>query len=89
MEREPKKLRTVTEQAALWHEYDFLVSPFVYHFRRVHPANKNIMMEIIPNAGKELVKAADPLANQEIPLYYTHSKTNLYNNISSASGTLS
>jgi hypothetical protein len=39
------------------------------------------MMEIIPNTGKVLVKAADPLAKQGIPLYYTHSKTNLYNDI--------
>jgi hypothetical protein len=60
------------------------------------------MMEIIPNTSKVLVKAADPLAKPEIPLYYihtsfidklnrgrqsasplyyTHSKTYLYNDI--------
>ena len=48
MEREPKKLRTAAEKGALWHEYDFLVHRFVAHLRRVHPANKDIMMEIIP-----------------------------------------
>jgi hypothetical protein len=48
---------------------------------RVHPANKAIMMEIIPNTSKVLVKAADPLAEPDIPLYYTHSKTYLYNDI--------
>jgi hypothetical protein len=35
----------------------------------------------IPNAGKVLVKAADPLAKLEIWLYYTQSKTHLYNDI--------
>jgi hypothetical protein len=64
----------------LWHEYDFLVHQFVAHLRRVHPSNKAIMMEI-PSAGKVSVKAADPLAKPEIPLYYTHSKTHLYNDI--------
>jgi hypothetical protein len=38
------------------------------------------MMEIIPNTSTVLVKAAYPLEKQEIPLYYTHSKTFLYNN---------
>jgi hypothetical protein len=80
MERQPKKLRTATEKGALWHEYDFLVHQFVAHLRRVHPSNKAIMMEI-PSAGKVSVKAADPLAKPEIPLYYTHSKTHLYNDI--------
>ncbi len=62
MEREPKKLRTATEKGALWHEYDLLVHQFVTHLRRVHPANKDIMMEIVPlaSAGKVSVKAADP-----------------------------
>ena len=80
MESHPKKLRTATEKGALWHEYDFLVHQFVAHLRRVHPSNKAIMMEI-PSAGKVSVKAADPLAKPEIPLYYTHSKTHLYNDI--------
>ncbi len=80
MEREPKKLRTATEKGALWHEYDFLDHQFVAHLRRVHPSNKAITMEI-PNAGKVLVKAADPLAKLEIWLYYTQSKTHLYNDI--------
>jgi hypothetical protein len=62
METHPKKLRTATEKGALWHEYDFLVHQFVAHLRRVHPANRSTMMEINPNAGKVLVKAADLLA---------------------------
>jgi hypothetical protein len=81
MEREPKKLRTATEKGALWHEYDFLVHQFVSHLHHVHPVNKAIMMKIIPNTSKVLVKAADPLAKPEIPLYDTHSKTYLYNDI--------
>ncbi len=81
MEREPKKLRTATEKGALWHKYDFLVHQFVMHLRRLHSANKDIMMETIPSTGKVLGKAADPWAKQGIPLYYTHSKTNLYTNI--------
>jgi hypothetical protein len=62
-------------------EYDFLVHQVVTHLRRVHPANKDIMMEIVPSAGKVSVKAADPLVKQGIPLCYTHSKANLYNDI--------
>jgi hypothetical protein len=54
MEREPKKLRTATDKGALWHEYDFLVHQFVTHLRHVHPANKDIMMEIVPSAGKSI-----------------------------------
>ncbi len=83
MEREPKKIKTATEKGALWHEYDFLVHQFVAHLRHVHLANKAIMMEFIPNTSKVLVlvKAADPLAKLEILLYYTHSKTYLYNHI--------
>jgi hypothetical protein len=80
IEREPTRLRTATEKGALWHEYDFLVHQFVAHLRRVHPANKDIMMEI-GNFGKVLVKAAVPLAKLEYQLYYTHSKTNLCNDI--------
>ncbi len=76
MAREPKKLRTVTEKGALWHEYDILVHQIVAHLCHIHPANKDIMMETIPNTGKVLVTAADPLAKQGIPLYCTHSKTN-------------
>ncbi len=64
MEREPKKLRTAMEKGALWLEYGFHVHQFVTHLRRVHPANKDIMMEIVPSAGKVSVKAADPLAKQ-------------------------
>jgi hypothetical protein len=81
MERQPKKLKTATEKGALWHEYNFLVHQFVAHLRRVHPANKATTMEIFPNTSKVLVKAADPLAKREIPLYYIHSKTYLYNDI--------
>jgi hypothetical protein len=82
IEREPKKIKTGTEKGALWHEYDFLVHQFVAHLRSVRPVkNKAIMMEIIPNTSTVLVKAADPLEKQEIPLYYTHSKTFLYNNV--------
>ena len=65
----------------MWHESDFLVHQFVAHLRRVHPANKAIMMDIIPNTSKVLVKAADPLAKPDIQLYYTHSKTYLYNDL--------
>jgi hypothetical protein len=89
MEREHKKLRTATEKGALWHEYDFLVHQFVAHLHRFHTAIKGIMMEIIPNTGKVLVKVADPLAKPEIRLYYIHSKTNLSTILSSASGPLS
>ena len=65
----------------MWHEYDFLVHQFVAHLRSVHSTNRATMMEINPNAGKVLVKAADPLAKPGIPLYYTHSKTYMYNDI--------
>ncbi len=80
MRREPKRLRTATEKGDLWHEYDFLVHQFVAALCRVRSANKDIIMEI-GIFGKVLVKAADTLAKQEYPLYYTHSKTNLYNDI--------
>jgi hypothetical protein len=48
----------------LWHEDDFLFHQFVARLHRVHPANKDIMMEI-GNFGKVLVKAAYPLAKPE------------------------
>ena len=35
----------------------------------------------VEKKGSVVVKAANPLAASGVPLYYTHSKTNVYNNI--------
>ena len=37
------------------------------------------MMDVSGFDGKNSVKAADPLAAPGIPLYYIHSKTDMYN----------
>ena len=36
---------------------------------------------VVEPMGKIVVQAANPLAAHGEPLYYTHSKTNMYNNI--------
>lgn len=67
-----------TEKGALYHEYDWQTHQFVTHLRRVHSSNPPIQMKV----GQTMVnvKAADPLAPPGVPLYYFHSKTDLYNN---------
>jgi hypothetical protein len=62
-----------TQKGALYHEYDPLVHEWITHFRRVHPKNPEVQI------GGVSVKASNPLAPPKVPLYYMHSKTQLYN----------
>ena len=77
--KKPKK-RADTDKGALYHAYDLKTHQFIAHIRRVHPLNKDIEMEV-EKKGRVVVKAANPLAAPGVPLYYTHSKTNSYNNM--------
>ena len=74
------KMRVDTDKGALFHEYDLKTHQFVAHIRRIHPGNRDIEMVVEP-MGKIVVQAANPLAAPGEPLYYTHSKTNMYNDI--------
>ena len=78
--RQQKKVKRETEKGALWHEYDLPAHQYIAHLRRVHHSNLDIMMEV-SGKGKVLVKAANPLAEPGIPLYYLHRKTAMYNDI--------
>ena len=78
--RQQKRVKRETEKGALWHEYDLLAHQYIAHLRRVHHSNCDIMMEV-SGKGKVLVKAANPLAEPGIPLYYVHRKTAMYNDI--------
>ena len=72
--------RAETDKSALYHAYDLRTHQFIAHIRRVHPLNKDIEKEV-EMKGRVVVKAANPLAAPGVPLYFTHSKTNSYNNI--------
>jgi hypothetical protein len=84
----PKRMKVVEETGVMFNEYDWKCHQFIAHLRRAHPTNPPTMMALEGFEGQVLVKAADPLAKPCIPLYYFHSKTKLYNNISSISGTV-
>ncbi len=60
--------------------YGLRTHQFIAHIRRIHPLKKDIEMEV-ENKGKIVVKAANPLSALDEPLYYTHSKTKMYNEI--------
>ena len=77
--RKPPKKRADRDKGALFHEYDLRTHQFVAHIRRIHPLNRDIEMVVEPK-GKIFVQAANPLAAHGKPLYYTHSKTDMYNN---------
>ena len=76
-----RKARREQDFGALYHEYDWTCHQFIAHLRRVHPGNPSVMMNVAGKQGQVLVKAADPLAEKGMPLYYFHSKTKLYNDI--------
>ena len=77
----PKRIKVVEDTGVMFNDYDWKCHQFIAHLRRVHPANPPVTIALEGFEGKELVKAADPLAKPGIPLYYFHSKTKLYNDI--------
>ena len=79
-ERRVERARAETDKGALFHEYDLLTHQFIAHIRRIHPKNKEIVLEVA-GKGKIAVKAANPLAAEGAPLYYIHGRTDMYNDI--------
>ena len=75
-----KRKKSRHSQECPFHEYDLRTHQFVAHIRRIHPLNRDIEMVVEP-MGRIVVQAANPLAALGEPLYYTHSKTNMYNDM--------
>ena len=71
---EPKRKRKrVTVKGAMYFKYNADVHQWITHLRRVHWQKPPITID-----GKQ-VKASNPLAPVDEPLYYIHSKTAYYN----------
>ena len=77
----PKRVKVVEDTGVMYNEYDWKCHQFIAHLRRVHPTLPPVMMHVEGFEGQVSVKAADPLAQAGMPLYYFHSKTKFYNDI--------
>ena len=77
----PKRVKVVDDTGVMYNDYDWKCHQFIAHLRRVHPTLPPIMMHVEGFEGQVAVKAADPLAQPGMPLYYFHSKTKIYNDI--------
>ena len=74
-EKRKRVPRRATDKGALYHDYNASVHEWLTHIRRVHWKNPAI------NIAGKTVKAADALAPPGTPMYYVHSKTNMYNKV--------
>ena len=72
-----KRARSDTDKGALFHDYDLLTLQFIAHIRRIHPENKTIEMDVV-GKGKTAAKAANPLAEPGVHIYYIHGTTKMY-----------
>jgi hypothetical protein len=65
----------------MYENYEWYFHQYLAYFRRVHSDKSPISMKVDGVETLMIVKAADPFAQPGIPLYYFHSKINLYNDI--------
>jgi hypothetical protein len=79
--KRPKRTKLCDDASVMYDNYDWYLHRFLAHLRRVHPDNPPISMKVDGIETPQVVKAADPFAKPDMPLYYFNSKTNLYNDI--------